>query len=72
MVEESLLSWNCRGAGSHEFLQEIKDVMKEHRPSIAVLLEPRISGATADAVCEKLRLGKWTRSEVFGLVEAYG
>lgn len=66
MLDGSVLSWNCRGAGSREFLREIKDVMKEHRPSIVVLLDPHVSGVTADLVCEKLRLKKWVRSEAFG------
>lgn len=28
--------------------------MKEYRPKIIILLEPRISGDTADAMCKKL------------------
>lgn len=66
MVKESILFWNCRGAGSREFLCEIKELMKEHHPSILILLESRISGATADGVCKKLGMRSWIRSKARG------
>lgn len=34
-------------------------MMKQHKPSIIVLIEPCISGVTADVVREKLSMKKW-------------
>lgn len=48
MTEENVMSWNCRGAGSSEFLHEMKKILKEYRPSVIVLLEPRIRSERAD------------------------
>lgn len=66
MFEASLIFWNCRGAGSKGFTCKIKELMKEHRLSIVILLEPRISGDSADVVCKKLGLRCWIRSEAIG------
>lgn len=54
MIGESILSWNCRGAGSKEFACEIKELMKVYKPTVIILLEPRISGGAADSACKKL------------------
>lgn len=41
---------------------KMREIMKEHRPQVLILLKPRISGDTADVVCKKLGK-KWIRSE---------
>lgn len=56
LLAENILCWSCRGAGSNEFACELKEIMKEQKPLITNLLEPRISGGVADGVCK--RLGK--------------
>lgn len=61
-----VLCWNCRGALSGEFLREIREFMRKYKPEIIVLLEPRISGATADGVCRKMGMNCWIRSEAEG------
>lgn len=33
---------------SKEFGCEMKNIMEKHRPLVVILLEPRISGGTAD------------------------
>ncbi|XP_031402735.1 uncharacterized protein LOC116212324 [Punica granatum] len=48
-----VLCWNCRGAGSSRFVRVMKEMIRDHRPNIVVIVEPRISGAKADAVCRK-------------------
>lgn len=60
------MCWNCRGAGNRDFLCEMKELLKEHRPSIMVLLEPRISGDIEDEVCRKLGKKRWLRLEAAG------
>lgn len=66
MIEGSVLCWNCRGAGSKDFMREMRELMNEVRPAIVVLLEPRISSLTADAVCAKLGRRRWIQSEATG------
>lgn len=41
-------------------------MIREHMPSIIVLIEPRINGEVADVVCKKLGKKTWIRSEAFG------
>ncbi|CAL1372119.1 unnamed protein product [Linum trigynum] len=48
------MSWNVGGAGSRAFLRALKLLTNQHKPDILILLEPQISGTTADLVCEKL------------------
>lgn len=47
----------------------MKEMLKEYKPRIVIRFEPRISGATADAICKKLGKKKWIRSEVVGFSE---
>lgn len=42
------------GAKSRGFLCEMLEFMKEHHPQVIILLEPRISGDTADTVYRRL------------------
>lgn len=66
MIEECIVCWNVRGAGSKEFMREMKEIMKAHRPMVVILLEPRISGAAADVVRKEMGKGRWIRSEAVG------
>lgn len=50
-----VLCWNCRGAGGRAFAIEIKEMIREHRPKIAIILEPRISREVADQVYMNFR-----------------
>lgn len=62
----SFFCWNCREAGNSSFLRNAKELMKLYRPKILAVLEPRISGNTAQKVCKKLGRKNWC------LVEAEG
>lgn len=64
--EARILCWNCRGAGGRRFACEIKELLREYKPKILILLEPRISGETADKVCQKFGKKSWARSESVG------
>ena len=50
----NFLIWNCRGAGKCQFARLIKDLRYNHRFSILVLLETRVSGTRADKIFEKM------------------
>lgn len=62
----TILCWNCRGAGSGEFLVEIKELKGRFRLLIMILLEPHISEEQADVVCRRIGKSLWVRSEVEG------
>lgn len=64
--EERILSRNCRGVRSATFLLEMKELKRRYNPMIIVLMEPRISGELADAVCWKIGKNYWVRSESEG------
>lgn len=63
------MSWNCRGAASREFLVEVKEIMREFYPQILIIVEPRISGATANKVCKSLGKKRWIRAGAKGFSE---
>lgn len=61
-----ILCWNCRGAASKEFAVELKEILRNFRLKIIILMEPRISGEAADKICGGLGKKKWLRSEARG------
>lgn len=63
LMEEKFFCWNCRGAGSKDFLREMFEWRRVHNPSIIVLIETEISGSRADAICNKLGKIHWVRSD---------
>ncbi|XP_073051702.1 uncharacterized protein [Primulina eburnea] len=58
--------WNCQGAASKELCRYLKDMVKNHNPKILGLLEPRVSGSHADAICNKMKYENWVRVEAVG------
>lgn len=66
VAKNRVLCWNCRDAGGREFASEVKELMRDYKPKIVILLEPRISGETATKVCQKLGKKSWVRSELVG------
>ncbi|CAN1135879.1 hypothetical protein LINPERHAP2_LOCUS9126 [Linum perenne] len=61
-----LFSWNCRGAGNERFLSVFKDYITEHKPNVVILVEPKISGSTADGVCRSLGFDECRRVDAVG------
>ncbi|CAL1381890.1 unnamed protein product [Linum trigynum] len=49
-----IFSWNVGGAGSRAFARSLKLAIDTHRPDFVILLEPQITGNTADTVCDRL------------------
>lgn len=66
MPEIKIVSWNCRGAVNSVFVCEMREIIRLYKPSVIILLEPRVSGATADSVCKRLGMKRWVRSEASG------
>lgn len=43
MDNYKILVWNCRGAGNNRFKSNFSDIVRQHRPEIVALLEPKVS-----------------------------
>ncbi|XP_021605634.1 uncharacterized protein LOC110610068 [Manihot esculenta] len=54
------------GAASSNFLRAFKEYNRIYKPKIFCLVEPRISGHSADNVCKQLGYDNWVRVETFG------
>ena len=61
-----ILVWNCRGAGNPNFRRNFAELIRSHRPSIAVLVETRISGHRAEDISSNLGFNSVCRSEAVG------
>lgn len=44
----------------------MREIIREHRPRIIIIIEPRISGDAPDRMCEKLGKRRWIRAEATG------
>lgn len=62
----SMLVWNCQGAASLKFFGVLKSFLRNHRPQVLVLVEPRISGAQADKVIKKIKYPRSHRVDAQG------
>lgn len=61
-----VITWNCQGAASKNFLRAAKMLLKKHHPDIFCLMETKTSGDNADTVCCKLGFENWARVEALG------
>jgi len=48
------MTWNVQGAGSASFLNTLKELIRKYDPTIMALMETKISGRQAEAVCKKI------------------
>lgn len=65
-VDCRVLSWNCRGAKTGQFLRNARELLASFCPLIFVILEPRISAFEADDICRRLGKRDWVRSDADG------
>lgn len=61
-----VLSWNVRGARARYFPSLVHDICSRYRVDVFVLLEPRISGTTADRVIRQMGFQHNVRVDVVG------
>lgn len=61
-----IITWNCQGAASKEFIRTARLLLKSHKPQILALLETKTSRMAADSVCKKLGYSNWVRVEAVG------
>ncbi|XP_028773891.1 uncharacterized protein LOC114730946 [Neltuma alba] len=62
----SALIWNCQGAAKSSFYSVLKSFIKEHKPYLLVLVEPRISGEVASRAIKRIGLPNSHRVEASG------
>nr|GMD95341.1 uncharacterized protein LOC109159904 [Ipomoea batatas] len=58
--------WNCQGAGGRAFHRVFNNLIHSHKPAIVGLVEPKVSGSQANAICTKLGFPNWVRVEAVG------
>ncbi|KAK8540902.1 hypothetical protein V6N13_038644 [Hibiscus sabdariffa] len=46
--------WNAQGCGHPKFIKAVKQYIRDYKPSLVGIVEPRISGARADSVIAAL------------------
>ena len=54
----SILTWNCRGAGKPATIHELRDLTKQHAPSIVCILETQIEGSRVENLVGTLGFDK--------------
>lgn len=65
-MTEKMICWNHHGARSGQIHRKFKNLMKTYNPVILILLEPKVSGAMNDVVCNKIGMSKGSQSEADG------
>ncbi|XP_031131901.1 uncharacterized protein LOC116033288 [Ipomoea triloba] len=58
--------WNYQGAGGRVFHRVLSNLIQTHKPTILGLVEPKVSGSQANAICSKLGFSDWVRVEAVG------
>ncbi|XVF08056.1 hypothetical protein REPUB_Repub06bG0192700 [Reevesia pubescens] len=62
----SVIFWNCRGAGSSDFLSHAKELTRWHKLDMFIVAEPRISGLAADKMIRKLQFDNYSKIDAQG------
>ncbi|XP_074291112.1 uncharacterized protein LOC141617879 [Silene latifolia] len=60
------MTWNVQGAGNPAVLTMLKELIRVNDPQVLALLEPHISGDTAQRVCDRINFSGKTRVEAEG------
>lgn len=61
-----IMTWNCQGACSSEFIRAAHLFINTHRPDVLALLETKVAGEKANEVCKQLGFSSWVRVEALG------
>ena len=62
----SIMYWNAQGVASADFRRFFRTIVKNYKPSLVVLMEPRISGVKADDFIKKSGFDHSHRVEAVG------
>lgn len=49
---EKLICWKCRGAASRKFASDMREIIREYRPRIIIIIKPKKSGDVTARVCK--------------------
>ncbi|XP_016206218.1 uncharacterized protein LOC107646551 [Arachis ipaensis] len=61
-----LLSWNIRGCVNKASIRTVKELCKQYRPDMVILLETKCSGDTTDKVIREMSFNYCIREEAKG------
>ncbi|XP_061367963.1 uncharacterized protein LOC133310979 [Gastrolobium bilobum] len=62
----NFLVWNCRGAAKKTFRTSLSNFTRKHKIDLVAILEPRISGATAQKKIKQLGFNRFELEEAVG------
>lgn len=62
-----IVVWNCRGAGSRDFRRHAKELLRNHKPEVFILIETRVRNCKAEKIIRKLGLGGCFKSPPEGI-----
>lgn len=65
-MDYKIIMWNCNGASNNGFISVVMDFVRQNNVSLLVLLEPKVSGFTANCVIRKLGFPFSHRVEAVG------
>ncbi|OMO65780.1 reverse transcriptase [Corchorus capsularis] len=64
-----ILLWNVRGAGNNDFLRNIRELIRSHRPSLVGIMETRVSNERADDIIRRVGYQNSTRVDGLGFAD---
>lgn len=66
MMDNHIISWNCREAKNMELLRSIKELRPAYKSLVLIILETRIGGSDSNKVCKKIGIKGWVHLEARG------
>ncbi|KAJ4844968.1 hypothetical protein Tsubulata_011699 [Turnera subulata] len=58
-----VLSWNCQGAAKKRSSRTFRELVSIHKPGVAIIMKPRVSGGKAARIIRRLRFSHSHRIE---------
>ena len=65
-----LLFWNCHGVASPESSRNARKLIRVHKITVQIIMEPRISGAKVDEIIKNLHFDGHTKVDAQGFLGA--
>ena len=62
----NIIVWNCRGALKPNFQSHVRELVRNHNPSIMVIMETRIGGIRAKEISDRLPFDGAFHTETMG------
>ncbi|XP_023872646.1 uncharacterized protein LOC111985234 [Quercus suber] len=66
MLSMNIIVWNCRGALKPNFQSHVRELVRNHNPSIMVVMKTRIGGDRAKEITDRLPFDNAIHTETIG------